>query len=310
MEELLERLICEFHHNSPREVMENTGYDSYNQRKTSSEMSPASKHMQLIIVDNVNTEERQTLNIGSLTTLRTLFNEYAEKRGVSLRSLLFSYNGKTLFLSSAGKRTPDELIMKDQDVITVCDTNDLAQKMSSSSATKEKKAVPKQHTKNHKYSGKGKEDKGRKMHVERKDVLELKNHRAHHSTKLSKLHEEIQPRLKEIRTRLNALDLKRQAPKKKSKHKGSKEGKRKTASRICVPDSGLGGKAGKSQFIVQVGEVHNLYKTTKLQRRNWHNASTLDLHGCTRDEALDRLDKSLQAWVDAAMRGSYPFVIP
>ncbi|KAL7524403.1 hypothetical protein ACHAXR_000561 [Thalassiosira sp. AJA248-18] len=35
---------------------------------------------------------------------------------------------------------------------------------------------------------------------------------------------------------------------------------------------------------------------------------TLDLHGCTREEALIILDESLKVWVDAAMRGSYPFV--
>ena len=34
----------------------------------------------------------------------------------------------------------------------------------------------------------------------------------------------------------------------------------------------------------------------------------MDLHGCTREEALLRLDKSLDIWVDEAMQGSYPFV--
>ena len=36
----------------------------------------------------------------------------------------------------------------------------------------------------------------------------------------------------------------------------------------------------------------------------------LDLHGFTQVEALQKLDESLIPWVDAAMRGSYQFVIP
>ena len=36
----------------------------------------------------------------------------------------------------------------------------------------------------------------------------------------------------------------------------------------------------------------------------------LDLHGFTQAEALQKLDESLLSWVDAAMRGSYPCVIP
>ena len=36
----------------------------------------------------------------------------------------------------------------------------------------------------------------------------------------------------------------------------------------------------------------------------------MDLHGCTREEALARLDDALKAWVDDAMQGSYPFVLP
>ena len=36
----------------------------------------------------------------------------------------------------------------------------------------------------------------------------------------------------------------------------------------------------------------------------------IDLHGFTKDEALERLNLSLVEWVDAAMHGSYPWVIP
>jgi hypothetical protein len=36
----------------------------------------------------------------------------------------------------------------------------------------------------------------------------------------------------------------------------------------------------------------------------------LDLHGLTREEALVKLEESLKVWVDTALKGSYPFVIP
>ena len=75
---------------------------------------------------------------------------------------------------------------------------------------------------------------------------------------------------------------------------------------------GLGGKAGKSHYLIRVGEVQNLYKTSKKSAIvsrciSSSTLSTLDLHGCTREEALAKLDESLKVWVDAAMQGSYPF---
>jgi hypothetical protein len=68
--------------------------------------------------------------------------------------------------------------------------------------------------------------------------------------------------------------------------------------------------AGPSTVLV--GEVQNLYKTTKPSAMASHEipSSILDLHGYTRVEALTKLDKSLNVWVDAAIRGSYPFVHP
>jgi len=65
--------------------------------------------IQLILAENSNGHERQSFDIGSYTTLKVLFNNYTEKRGVSLRSLRFSYCGKTLFF---GNRTPQEMCTK------------------------------------------------------------------------------------------------------------------------------------------------------------------------------------------------------
>ena len=113
--------------------------------------------------------------------------------------------------------------------------------------------------------------------------------------------------------RLNALDLERQPPKQREKSKRKKRVKANVDLQI-LPKSGIGGKAGRAHFVVQVGEVQNLYRTTKQSvlssQHSPSSASTLDLHGFTREEALIKLDESLKVWVDTAMHGSYPFVIP
>jgi len=269
------------------------------------------KEIQLILVDDTNTEEPHILNIGLSTTLKTLFNDYADKQGVSLRSLRFSKNGKTLFLSNIGNKTPDELHMEDQDVITVCNTNNnVSGGSGSSNPTKKHELTPKQPKKYHnptkKTQGKREKTRNKEAHV----ILSPEVYKARHSQLLSKLHEEADNELKKIRMRLNYLDLERQPPKKKRKNK-RKKSKGNVERQIIVSNSGVGGKAGQSCFMVQVGEIQNLYKTTKMSKRSSScNASILDLHGCTKDEALAKLDESLVIWVDAAMRGSYPFVMP
>ena len=82
----------------------------------------------------------------------------------------------------------------------------------------------------------------------------------------------------------------------------------------CNPNTfGLGGKAGKSSYTVNVGQVDSLYKSSK---RNSVNSKAskqricFDLHGCTQDQAGERLDEALIDWVDTAMKGQYPWVIP
>lgn len=307
MEKLLQRMIRMFHNSSQKQVIAAVGNPK--KRNQSPPSKPATESIvQLILVDTINTDDRQTLNIGSSTTLKTLFNHYAEKRGVSLRSLRFSYGGQTLFLSNAGNRTPDQLKMKDQDVITVSDTNDTSQSTDCGSSPKKKK--PKAKKRRHAR----KKIKGRGKKEQNEVIKTLGDYKAHHSTILSKLHEEVQAQLKEIRIRLNALDLERQPPKQKRKSKREKKVKADEECQISLPKCGVGGKAGKPYFIVQVGEVQNLYKTTKpsLKRYSLHSAdsTTLDLHGCSREEAAAKLDSSLATWIDTAMMGGYPWVIP
>jgi len=74
------------------------------------------------------------------------------------------------------------------------------------------------------------------------------------------------------------------------------------------------GKAGKSHYIVQVGDINDLYKTSKPRRggpsSSMPRAITIDLHGFTKAEAVELLNENLPQWNGIAMGGSYPFVIP
>ena len=73
-------------------------------------------------------------------------------------------------------------------------------------------------------------------------------------------------------------------------------------SYCCLTDSE--GKAGKTAFQVLVGHGDYLYKSSKNTRHIQSNSCTIDLHGCTIDQALDNLNTSLPFWMDEAMKGS------
>lgn len=81
--------------------------------------------IQLVLLDKTNGGE-QSFDVPSSLTLKNVFTDYAEKRDTSLRSLRFSFRGKPLFLSQCAKKCPDELGMKDQDIILVHDTTELS----------------------------------------------------------------------------------------------------------------------------------------------------------------------------------------
>ncbi len=145
-----------------------------------------------------------------------------------------------------------------------------------------------------------------------KHTMTVEDYKRQHSIILSKILEEVQPRLREIRMKLNNLDIERQPPKSKNKG-GRKFAKEEPIDLDALPRSGVGGRAGRSHFVVQVVEVQNLYKTTKTSaltpQQSRSSIPTLDLHGCTREEAIAKLNEILEQWVDTSMKGSYPFVI-
>jgi len=244
----------------------------------------------------------------SASPFKDFLANYADERETSIKSLRIKHNERTLFISSIGKKTPLDLGIKEDDMLEIAI-------ILSTSNEKPTKEQPKQHnTKKGKNKKKKKHKKSNKKRAQplviQKTEVELK---VEHSKLLGKVYEEAEPTFKEIRQRLNAMNLERTKPKKRTSPSKSQSAV-EVVDNPLADDDQVGGKAGKTQFIIQVGEVSNLYKTTKpsssVGRGRRQDDIMIDLHGLTTEEAVDRLDKSLPNWIETAMKGTYPFVIP
>ena len=255
------------------------------------------KYMSIRII-NSNETERYTVEIEA--PFKELLTRYAVYRGTSVKSLRIKHSGNLIFLSSIGNKTPHELGINEDDTLEIT--------IIQSTPTEEALNQPSPKGKNKKKNKKKKHKKSNKKRPVQ--IAPPEDIKGEHSKLLGKVYEEAEPQFKEIRQRLNAMNLERTKPKQKKTQS-------KTIESIEVVDNPLGddqgGKAGKTQFIIQVGEVSNLYKTTKPSsagRRRHQEDIMIDLHGLTAEEAVYRLDKHLPNWIEIAMKGTYPFVIP
>ncbi|KAL7527948.1 hypothetical protein ACHAXR_002206 [Thalassiosira sp. AJA248-18] len=262
-----------------------------------------------VVLINSDTNEQSTVTFGMSTTLKLVFNNFADEQGVSLRSLRFTHDGKLLFLSSVGNKTAEQLGIKHLDTIHVSSTTYSTQVVPS--PPKKNSTGESTSRANLKSRGKGRRKKCTPVSPGTGNSSD--NHeqdKIRHSVLLSRVFEEAQSILKSIRQRLNSLCIQRTLP----KQKRSSRTKSKAAVAPMPNPSTAGisaGKAGKTQFVVQVGESCNLYKTTKRVARSLQQQQLVvtDLHGMTKEEALFKLDSSLPQWTETAMEGSYPFVI-
>jgi len=250
-------------------------------------------------------KESKRYTVACNAPLKQLLTKYAINRNTSMKSLRIKHNDKTIFISSIGKKTPDELGINDNDVIEVTIIQSTPTEMSTNEQSKQKTPKGKNKKKNKKHK-KSKKKRAQPLLIEKTEA-EL---RGEHSKLLGKVYEEAESQFKEIRQRLNAMNLERTKPKQRITQS-------KTTKPVEEVDNPLldqlRGKAGKTQFIIQVGEVSNLYKTTKSSstpRGRRQEDIMIDLHGLTTEEAVYRLDKHLPDWVETAMKGTYPFVIP
>ena len=283
------------------------------EQRTEVEEEEEDEEIIITFVDKQSKEEEEvSIKITKSTQLKILFNQYAENRRLSLRLFRFVYGGSALFLSSAGKQTPVDLGMKDRDIITVINLESSKENVEETKpavakvASKEKKFLKKR-------ANKGKQKRVVSNHYSQVIVKTEVDFKVDHSEKLGKIHEEAESQFKLIRQQLNNLVLERSKPKSKSTVDKCKESYQPSyhPSSDC-----LGGKAGKTHYNIQVGEVTNLYKTSKHHKKKKAHTTQqqkilkIDLHGLTKQESLKSLDENLPIWYERAMSGSYPFVIP
>jgi len=282
-------------------------------RRASLDALPAESFIEIGLVDDATGEETK-MRYGISMTLKSLFKKYAEDRNLSLRQLRFSYEGRTLFLSSVGQKTPQDLGMKHLDTIRVINNAVASRKEeeSSSSSSDESKENSVRSTDSGNQSGKTKKSRRpcRRASWAGPEILgEEERLKLMHSRQLSRVFAEAVPKFESIRRKLNALNLTCTPPKVK--------GKKKVPAAIDPLPSdnpngeGTGGKAGTPFYAVHVGAPDNLHKTRKRSPSNDRGgaARSIDLHGLTRDQALSNLDAKLPEWIDAAMRGSHPYTI-
>jgi len=254
-------------------------------------------------IEFVDGKKSKRFTCQSDSPFKDLLTKYTTSRGLSIKSLRIKHKGKMIFLSSIGQKAPHVFSIMDNDTIEVT----ILQSTPSDTATNEQskqQSSPK--SKNKKKNKKHKKN-NKKRTVQIAPPEDLKGE---HSKLLGKIHEEAESQFKEIRQRLNAMNLERTKPKQRTS-----PSKAKPVEVVDNPigDSQLGGKAGRTQFIIQVGEVSNLYKTTKPSsagRGRRQDDIMIDLHGLNAEEAVYRLDKHLPSWAETAMKGTYPFVIP
>ena len=240
--------------------------------------------------------------------MKILFSRYAAMREIPLKSLRFKSDNKVLFLSSIGKKSPRDLGMQNNDVIYASRFESIGMKRNEIETIK--KCRPSQGVGTKK--GKAKSKKKTTNQPSYSTMNEEERLRREHSKMLTIVFDEANPLFKEIRQKLNSLFLEQTQPKVKLLSPRIRARQPTSADLSDISSVSLDNKAVKTRFNVIVGEVGNLYKSTKPSKNiKAHEVSfTIDLHGYSKEAAVRELDASLPSWVDAAMHGDYPFVIP
>ena len=220
-------------------------------------------------------------------------------------------NGSALFLTCLGRKTAKDLNLTHRACISVSNIQDAA----SPPPEDETKSQPKNSSK--KGSGKKQKKTGNgKKQAKSKATYETEKKAKDqdaHSVILSELFQEADPIFKAIRQKLNNLTLERRSPKIRRSSSCQKKDKSAFAVVNNLDSFGFGGKAGRSSYTVNVGQVENLYISSNRDFIHCKSCSrqkpSIDLHGYTKVKAIEKLDEALVDWMDTAMKGEYPWVI-
>jgi len=133
----------------------------------------------------VNGEETKIYTVACDAPIKALLTKYAADRGTSVKSLRIKTNGKLLFLSSIGKKTPLDLGMKEDDILDIT----IVQSISTEPATNEQpkqSSSPRGKNNKKKKHKKSKKKRPQPLVIEKTEV-ELK---VEHSKLLGKVYDE------------------------------------------------------------------------------------------------------------------------
>lgn len=260
----------------------------------------------IAFIDKSSASNEVVLRSGYNVEMKTLFSRYAAVREIPLKSLRFKHGDRMLFVSSIGSKSLYDLGMRNRDIVYVSRLGNVEVKHGKAATAK--KSGPSQGVQAKKGTAKG----GKKKAMTQPSYSTMDEEerlRRAHSKKLTIIFDEASPQFKKIRQKLNNLALEQTPPKVKS---SSPRARATEPTAVDLSSFSLDNKAIKTRFNILVGEVSNLYKSTKLSKKTETQqvSITIDLHGYTKEAAITKLDASLPSWVDAAMHGNYPFVIP
>lgn len=260
------------------------------------------------------TGTKHIVRLRSGHTFKTLVILLAHEVKTDSTFIRITHNETPLFSSACANRKIEDLEICDGSTMTYFDAQHLR---SAAQDVKPDSSVNNSSRKKSKSKrvGRGsKTQKKRNSNVQPSYISSTEeNAKERHSKLLTTLFEEAEPVFKEIRKYLNDLA---------NIQKSNNHSKKRTMSTTKVQPKtnnpsnvGIGNSPGQIMFPIVVGNVDDLYKSSKRSSGRKHSQSkngtrrlSIDLHGCTTDEALKALNESLPQWIDSAMRGSHPFV--
>ena len=263
------------------------------------------------IEKGVGTEHVVRLRSGH--TFKTLVILLAHEVKTDSQFIRITHNERPLFSSACANRKIEDLGICDGAIMTYLNAQHLRAasqdvKADSTNTSSRRKSKAK------KVGGRAKTQKKRNSNEQPSYISSTREKaKERHSKLLTKLFEEAEPVFREIRKTLNDLAVQRSNTSNNKKRNTSK-----AQVKMNNPsDVGIGTSPGQIMFPIVVGNVDDLYKSSKRssgsgrkqpQSKNGTRRLSIDLHGCTTDEALKALNESLPRWIDSAMRGSHPFV--
>ncbi len=224
-----------------------------------------------------------------------------------------SVNGSDLYLMTSGKKSLKQLGINEGDTCvcryikkeSISGESESAAAADNTLSNNKKKSSRRTKTSRRKFKGSSAATSAANQEPTTQQLKEA------HSRSFEPVINQLRPRLQPIRRNLDSLTLERTRPKERRGLKVASNDKENVSNFSCTSESAA--KAGKTVFPIVVGQETNLYKSLKSShRRNSQPLKTisLDLHGMSKDEALQTLHKNLPRWINLAMKGGDPWVIP